>query len=248
MNNIILADKLVGAEICDWLFKNYPKDIGLVVVLRDNEIKRAANAADIPCILFSTETELLKYVENTGMDYDWGFLLWWPQIISSALIKLCRNGFINTHPSLLPHNRGKHYNFWALVEQAPFGVSLHLVKEGIDCGDIVAQSSISYDWEDTGSSLYEKAIKAMPNLFKETYPKLHNKDIKFKQQDLSKGSFHLAKELDPASYIELDKNYCARNILNLVRARTFVGHPACSFKDENGEEFEVRIEIRRKHK
>ena len=65
---------------------------------------------------------------------------------------------------------------------------------------------------------------------------------------MSKGSFHLAKELDRASYIELDKNYCARDLLNLVRARTFDGHPACSFKEKNGEEFEVRIEIRRKHK
>ena len=31
----------------------------------------------------------------------------------------------------------------------------------MDCGDIVAQSSISYDWEDTGLTLYTKAIKAI---------------------------------------------------------------------------------------
>ena len=248
MKAVILADELVGAKICNWLFKYHNEDIGLVVVLRENEIKQAATAASIPCIVFTNEIELLKHVAHTDVSYDWGFLLWWPQIISSALIKLPHNGFVNTHPSLLPYNRGKHYNFWALVEQAPFGVSLHLVEEGVDCGDIIAQSSISYDWEDTGSSLYAKAIQAIPNLFVETYPMFHSEDIKFKQQDLSKGSFHLAKELEPASYIELDKNYCARDLLNLVRARTFVGHPACSFKEKNGEEFEVRIEIRRKHK
>ena len=30
-------------------------------------------------------------------------------------------------------------------------------------------------------ALYEKAINAMPSLFQETYPALHNKDVKFKQ-------------------------------------------------------------------
>lgn len=248
MKNIILADELVGTKICNWFFKHYHEDIGLVVVLRENDIKQAATTANIPCIVFTNEMELLKHVEHTGMSYDWGFLLWWPKIITNTLKNLPCNGFVNTHPSLLPYNRGKHYNFWALVEQVPFGVSLHLVEGGVDCGDIVAQSSISYDWEDTGASLYAKAIQALPKLFMETYPVLRSKDIKFTQQDLSKGSFHLGKELEPASHIELDKYYFARDLLNLVRARTFAGHPGCSFKEKNGDEFEVRIEIRRKHK
>ena len=87
----------------------------------------------------------------------------------------------------------------ALVSQAPFGVSFYLVKKDTDCDCIIAQFFISYDWEDTGAFLYAIAINLMPNLFKDTYPIIHNKDINLKQQDLSKGSFHLAKELDLAS-------------------------------------------------
>ena len=33
--------------------------------------------------------------------------------------------------------------------------------------------------------------------------------------------FHRARELEPASRIQLDANYTARNLLNLLRARTF---------------------------
>jgi hypothetical protein len=38
MNNIVLADELAGVEIFNWLFKRYPKDIGLVVVFRETVI------------------------------------------------------------------------------------------------------------------------------------------------------------------------------------------------------------------
>jgi methionyl-tRNA formyltransferase len=248
MKNIILADGLVGLQICNWLFEHYREDIGLVVVTGENEIKNAATGADIPCSVFSSETELLQYVQQADVDYDWGFLLWWPKIVSRSLIKIPRNGFVNTHPSLLPFNRGKHYNFWALVEQTPFGVSLHYVEEGIDCGDIIAQFPISYDWEDTGLSLYEKAINTMTDLFVNTYPIFNDQEVSCRKQELSKGSCHLAKELDAVSCIELDKRYRARDLLNLLRARTFPGHPACYFYDDNGEEFEIRVEIRRKNK
>ena len=45
MKAVILADELVGAKICNWLFKYHNEDIGLVVVLRENEIKQAATIA-----------------------------------------------------------------------------------------------------------------------------------------------------------------------------------------------------------
>jgi len=42
----------------------------------------------------------------------------------------------------------------------------------------------------------------------------------------------------------LNGNYTGREILNLLRARTFTGHPACYF-NEDGVKYEVRIDIRR---
>lgn len=85
----------------------------------------------------------------------------------------------------------KHYNFWALAEGAPFGVSLHFV----DTGDVVAQREIPYDLTDTGETLYRKAQREIVRLFREEYPRLRTLDILRKPQDLSKGSFHLARGL-----------------------------------------------------
>lgn len=249
MKNILFADGRVGLQICEWLLDNYREDVGLVVATTENGITQAAQDARIPSAIFSTEHDLASAIQQGHeKHFDWGLLLWWPHIVHKCTLALARNGFINTHPSFVPFNRGKHYNFWSLVEQAPFGVSLHIVDDGVDSGDVIAQRQIAYDWEDTGATLYEKAASSMFELFKSTYPEIREGRIVRVPQDLSKGSFHRANELDEASRIDIEASYCARDLFNLLRARTFPGYPACSFREDTGEEFEVRVEIRRKLK
>jgi len=51
----------------------------------------------------------------------------------------------------------------------------------------------------------------------------------------------------PFKTIELDKAYKARELLDLLRARTFRPHPGAWFL-ENGERYEVRVEIKKANK
>ncbi len=245
MRLLLMADSQVGLEILRWLLREYPQDLVLVVARSDNDICNAARDAGIPFLVYQSSEQVSKYLNSTGIEPDVGVLAWWPTIIKQPLIDLPKYGFINTHPSLLPYNRGKHYNFWALVEQSPFGVSLHFVDEGIDSGDIVAQTEIAYGWEDNGATLYAKAQNAIVSLFKRTYPAIRTLNIPRRKQDVEYGSLHLSHEIDQASQIDLERQYLARDFLNLLRARTFPGYPACWFRDGD-EEYEVRIEIKRK--
>lgn len=245
MKSILMADQDVGLEITQWLLSDYKQDIALVVTSSENEILEVVRQAKVPSLVFESTNQVHNYIQKSGIDLDIGFLVWWPKLIKHPLLKLPKQGFINTHPSLLPFNRGKHYNFWALVEQAPFGVSLHFAEDGIDNGNIVAQATIPYGWEDNGAALYKKAKYEIVNLFKETYPTIRTLNIPQQKQDLDRGSFHLADEIERASLINLDDSYRARDLLNLLRARTFVGYPACWFNDGINE-YEVRVEITRK--
>jgi methionyl-tRNA formyltransferase len=176
---------------------------------------------------------------------DLGILAWWPYIIKEPILNIARLGILNFHPSYLPYNRGKNYNFWTIVEDSPFGVSLHFITDGIDNGDIAFQSRIEKNWEDTVKTLYDKAQREIVRLFIDNFPRIKEGDIPRIPQDPSKGSYHRANELDLASFIDLDKSYEARNLLNILRARTFPPHPAAWFKD-NGQEYEVRIEIKKR--
>lgn len=246
MNLLLMADKNVGLEIAQWLFREFPEDVVFVLVASENDIWEEARRANIPCAVFESSRQADALINKVGVQIDIGILAWWPTLIREPLISKPRFGFVNTHPSLLPYNRGKHYNFWALVEETPFGVSLHMIDDGVDSGDVIAQKRLDYSWEDNGESLYFAAQEAMVQLFKDTYPDIHSLDFPRKSQELKHGSFHKASELDPASEIKLNQSYVARDLLNLLRARTFPGHPACWFKDGN-DKFEVRVEIKRKN-
>ncbi len=179
-----------------------------------------------------------------ALDLDLIVLAWWPYILKPELIRIPRLGCLNFHPSFLPYNRGKHYNFWAIVENVPFGVTIHWVDVTVDCGDIAFQSRIETTWEDTGATLYHKAQEEIVRLFKEKFPEIKAGRIPRIPQDLARGSVHRARELEEVSKIELDRSYTARALLNLIRARTFPPYPAVSFIDKN-QRYEVRIEIKK---
>lgn len=68
-----------------------------------------------------------------------------PRLFPAALRELPRYGCLNLHPSLLPAYRGPAPLFWqARQGERRTGVSLHLLDEGVDTGDIVAQAAL--DW------------------------------------------------------------------------------------------------------
>jgi methionyl-tRNA formyltransferase len=63
--------------------------------------------------------------------------------IPRAILDIPRLGCLNVHPSLLPANRGPLPLFWALrqgLQQS--GVTIHFMDEGMDTGDMLAQSII----------------------------------------------------------------------------------------------------------
>ncbi|SEI12503.1 methionyl-tRNA formyltransferase [Methylobacterium sp. 275MFSha3.1] len=174
------------------------------------------------------------------------FLAWWPTILQPSTISTARSAILNMHPSYLPHCRGKDPNFWALVEMRPFGVSIHHVTADIDAGDIAYQKKLAVDWTDTGMSLHLRAQEAMVQLFKDNIAQMLRLDIPHQTQQISVGSFHRRRELDTVSHIELERNYTARDLFNIVRARSYPPYPGAYFRDGD-ETYEVQILIQRKH-
>jgi methionyl-tRNA formyltransferase len=211
---------------------------------RHEELLAALNAPGIETFTNDAVGEPATLDRLRALDLDLGVLAWWPHIIPPEVIRTARLGFLNFHPSLLPHNRGKDPNFWALVEEARFGVTLHFIDERIDAGPIAFQREIPVTWEDTGGSLYERAVDAIIDLFSENLGRILAGDLPQMAQDERAASFHRRNELDTASRIDLDAMCTARQLLNLIRARTFPGHPGAWFVD-GGERYEVRVEIRR---
>lgn len=243
MNNIFFADSDVGFKILQWVFSEYKQDVSCVVVTTtENDIYIFAQKNRIRTFLYS---DIINNNIKNIDEFDYGFLIWWPYILPEHILDIASRGIINTHPSYLPYNRGKNYNFWAIVENAPFGVSLHFITKDIDSGDIIARNKLDYDWTDTGESLYYMAKSEMIKLFKEQYPLIRENKFTPITQDISHGSFHFGFEMHNASNINLDECYKARDLINLIRARTFSGFPACTFEDSE-KKYEIRTIITEK--
>lgn len=239
MRLVLFADGYVGGEIAAFLINNFPKDLSLVVCVEKNRIYDLAKSKNIQVCDYRSDEKMLD-----NLICDLGILAWWPKIIKEPLLSLPKNGYINTHPSLLPYNRGKHYNFWSIVEQAPFGVTLHFVDAGVDTGDIIFQTRIDYDWSDTGETLYNKAQASMIELFMKKYHLIRIGRYRKKPQNSAAGSYHHSSEMEKVCQIKLDEKYQARHFLNLIRARTFIGHPSCFFV-ENDSKYEVMVTIKK---
>ncbi|MCB9433250.1 MAG: hypothetical protein H6668_14840 [Ardenticatenaceae bacterium] len=74
---------------------------------------------------------------------DVGFAACFSRRIPNELLALPRHGFFNLHPSLLPAYRGPEPLFWLLRDGAQPGVTVHLMTEELDKGDVVAQTAVS---------------------------------------------------------------------------------------------------------
>jgi methionyl-tRNA formyltransferase len=242
MRLAVMASGEVGHELVKYLADSFPEDVAIIVTAEEDEIAALARDRGIPTTVWGVDVTLQALLIEAGVDL--GLLAWWPFIVKDPLLTLPALGWINTHPSLLPHNRGKHYNFWAIVEGAPFGVTLHFIDEGIDTGDVIAQREVPYDWTDTGESLYGKAQVAMVDLFRSAYPLIREGTFVRVKQGVDEGSYHHSEEMQSASRIQLDQEYTARQLIDLLRARTFRGQPSCWFEDD-GVKYEITVAIRR---
>jgi phosphoribosylglycinamide formyltransferase 1 len=75
--------------------------------------------------------------------------------------------FINTHQGITPQYRGAHGAYWALLQDDAehCGVTVHLVDEGIDTGNIIGQSKITPQADDSFSTYpYLQTAAALPIL------------------------------------------------------------------------------------
>ncbi|MBW2560205.1 MAG: methionyl-tRNA formyltransferase [Deltaproteobacteria bacterium] len=78
------------------------------------------------------------------------------QILPREIIDLPRLGCLNVHPSLLPRYRGAAPINWSIINgDRETGVTIMLMDEGVDSGDILLQEEVAIDPDDTFDDLHE---------------------------------------------------------------------------------------------
>lgn len=111
------------------------------------------------------------------------------QIFRKKLIQTPNIACLNIHSSLLPKYRGLDALFWALVNgETQVGVTVHLVNEKIDDGDIVAQKPFDVAPENSLHKLYYKAMGVGAKLLSEVLDQYEKDSVRTKKNDITLGS------------------------------------------------------------
>ena len=131
----------------------------------------------------------------------------------------------NFHPGVLPQYRGAGAYSWVLInEDDKTGITLHLIDDGIDSGDIIEIRAFSVNkHKDTADTLYEKGEKLMFEMFRSWFHNLLVGDYEAVPQDESRAGIYYRKDLNKI-----------KNLTKYIRALTFKDKESAYFIDDKG--------------
>lgn len=145
--------------------------------------------------VYRTEEKIsLEYVKLNKFDViiSYGYR----HIISKDIINYLHNRIINLHISYLPWNRGADPNFWSFIEDTIKGVTIHLVDEGIDTGNIIIQKEVTFRGDITLRESYKILIDEIEKLFFKYWTTIRSGDFTTMSQSIKEGSIHYKKDRD----------------------------------------------------
>ena len=117
-------------------------------------------------------------------------------LIGKDILDAMPGRVINLHTSYLPYNRGSSPNFFSFMDNTPKGVTIHLMAEKLDAGDILCQKELFFDEnKESFASTYDALLTEIKTLFKENWERIKAGKITPKKQE-GEGTYHRMKELE----------------------------------------------------
>jgi methionyl-tRNA formyltransferase len=137
------------------------------------------------------------------------------QILPKEIIDYPSMHCLNIHPSLLPKYRGAAPLNWQIIRgETTTGVTIMLMDEGMDSGDILLQEETDLGAAETYGELHDRLAQLGAELLIKTIEQMAEGTAKRKPQDASIVTFapRLKKETG-----KIDWNNKASDIVNLIR-------------------------------
>ncbi|WP_417559080.1 formyltransferase family protein [Mesoflavibacter zeaxanthinifaciens] len=179
-------------------------------------------------------------IQALNLDYIFG--IHFPYIIPTEFLELPTIGFLNLHPAYLPYNKGWHTPSWAIIDETPYGATLHFMTEKLDEGNIIHQKEIEVKPSDTAHTLYKRVMKVEEEVFCEAFESLKNLNPKSIQQT-HVGTNHSKKDLKNIQEIDLNKSYSGKELVNLLRGLTTNKIEEAAYFKEDGDTYHIQVNI-----
>ena len=219
-----------------------PHLVGVVVHARERQRAADELARAIPTAIpvwQHVDADLLAACRPTH-----GVSVLYGEILRQPVIDLFPHGIANVHPSYLPYGRGAHPNAWALATGEPAGVTLHLIDSGVDSGPILAQQSVTVHATDDAHLLYGRLMEAAVLVLDDALPQWLAGSLAPRPQPVvpDASPTRRVRDLDRLLSIDPDATYTGRQLIDLLRARTFADHPGAPYVVD-GHRLRLRLSI-----
>ena len=145
---------------------------------------------------------------------------------------------INVHPTLLPKYRGYRSAPYIIMNgEKETGVTVHMLEQEMDKGDIILQKKIDITPFDTTKSIFLKAQKTEVEVLKEAVGLIERKEYILTPQDESKATTY--NYIRRPSDSEIDSAKPLNDLYNDIRACDPVDYPAFFYVD--GERIGIKL-------
>ena len=249
MRVLLFLNNWNGWQVAKWLRRCNEEIVGLVLNKPDDqrfgsEIRTALDLPENRIWVGHQVREPNVLATISKLQPEMGISASFAYLLKPEMIDIFPRGCINLHAAMLPYNGGWHTNVWPILDGTPAGATIHYIDAGVDSGDLIVQRETPVEPTDTGGSLHEKITRDLIELFKENWSSIREGKNSRIQQDRSKATTHRKSEIGEISRIDLDRIYRTRELVDLLRARTYLPYPSAYYVEDDKRSY-VRIELLR---
>ena len=236
MRIVFFGASRLGYECCKAIIEAGHTVAGIVTIPETFSIKykEEAERKKVKNYLYSDFNDFEKYynipvIEVKGnlseyqdriaeMKPDFILVIGWYYLIPKQMLELAPKGAAGIHGSLLPKYRGNAPFVWAIINgEKETGISFFYFDDGIDTGDIIAQSAIPIEETDTIKEVLEKAQLSSVEILLENLPGIASGMVERRAQDHSKATYFPRRTPDDGL---IDWSWDVKRIRDFIRAQT----------------------------
>jgi len=155
----------IGANVCSMIAE--PEDVRPNNAL---DLRNFAGSNEIPYKELEdiNSNESISFLSALNSDF---IFCEWPKILGKEVLETQKYHCIGTHPTDLPHNRGRHPLHWSIcLNISKTKLSFFIIDKGVDTGDILLQIPFSINPDENISEVVNK----VNNIAYEGTQKLYN--------------------------------------------------------------------------
>lgn len=216
-----LGSKFAGLQLCKALCDGLPKGGVQVIICPDdsfdlrsvfNDFLMIGQKYEIPVHVSSDRKSTLALLDFYEITH--AFVLGWYQIISVGRGRQ----FYGFHYSPLPKYRGNAPLVWQIINGEPeIGISFFSFSDGMDEGDVIAQSYFKLDISESINDALEKANREMLDIINSQIPLFLSDELTFKRQAHDLATYGALRTPEDG---RIDWHMSATQIHNFIRAQT----------------------------